>query len=232
MSQPQRPARVSEHAEACLRALASSGLGHRLSLGGAFGLAHYYEYRETHDVDAWWVEPVGLAERQRVVRTLEEALAGFGQVRTRSWGDVVSVELLIQEKTVFSFQIAHRSAELQAPVLGIWPGGIRVDSFEDLIAGKMAALVERGAPRDFRDIYSLCERGLVDVARCWELWHKRQQLAGEDPDRKRAVLAIRTHLARIEQARPLAGIAGEEQRKAAERLRKWFRSEFLHELPD
>jgi hypothetical protein len=167
MIEPRRPSQVSEYAQACLQALAVSGLGQRLSLGGAFGLAHYHEYRTTHDLDAWWVEPVTGEDRQAIVSLLEETVRTFGSVRTRAWGDVVSVELMLNQKTVFSFQIAQRSAELQTPITGLWPGGLRVDSLPDLIASKMNALVERGAPRDFRDIYALCWAGVVEIARCW-----------------------------------------------------------------
>ena len=67
----QRPKLVSEYAQACLETLAASGYGRLISLGGAFGLAHYFEYRPTHDVDAWWVEPVTSEERQQVIRTLQ-----------------------------------------------------------------------------------------------------------------------------------------------------------------
>lgn len=230
MIQPHRPAHLTEYAQICLDALASHSYGHRLSLGGAFGLSHYFEYRTTHDIDAWWVEPVTEEERRQVIRTLEEALRPFGQVRTRSWGDVASVELSQESKTVFSFQIARRSAQLQEPLPAPWPGGIKVDAFDDLVASKMAALVERGAPRDFRDIFTLCQRGWCDVNRCWSLWQERQTKAGEEADLRRAGLAIRTHLARIEQTRPLAGIADVEQRAVAKQLRQWFLEEFLHDL--
>ncbi len=232
MNQPVRPTQISEYARACLDGLAAGGLGQYLSLGGAFGLAHYYEYRSTHDVGAWWVEPVSSDERQRITHLLEEILRSYGQVRTRMWGDVVSVELSGQGKAVFSFQIAHRSAELQPPLPGPWPGGIRVDSFDDLVASKMTALVERGAPRDLRDIYMLCQSGRCDLVRCWRLWEERQRLANETADRKRAALAIRTHLARLEQARPLDQIADDEERSAAEKLRTWFVMGFLRDLSD
>src|SRR5881628_3982489 len=139
---PVLPKQVSDFARACLDTLSSSGIGGHLSLGGAFGLAHYLEYRETHDVDAWWIEPISPAQKERVARELEGALSRFGEVRRRSWGDVLSVELRQQGRTVFSFQIAGRSAQLRAPVPSPWPGGIFVDSFEDLVASKMVALVE------------------------------------------------------------------------------------------
>jgi len=215
-----------------LDALAAEGLGSSISLGGAFGLAHYLEYRPTRDVGAWWVEPVEREKRREIIETLEEALRASGEVRTRSWGDVVSVELRQEGRTVFSFQVARRSAELRPPLPSPWPGGIRLDSLEDLIAGKMAALVERGTPRDFRDIYTLCQRELASLTRCWELWEERQRMAKEDTDRRRAALAIRTHLARIEQVRPLSQIADPAERSAAERLRRWFIAEVLRDLPD
>ena len=228
MTQPRRPANLPEYAQECLDALARHSLGEKISLGGAFGLAHYFEYRTTHDVDAWWVEPVTGEVRQQIINALHHALQPFGQVRVRSWGDVVSVELSRENKTIFSFQIARRSAQLQEPVSGVWPGGIWLDAFDDLVASKMVALVERGAPRDFRDIYTLCQEGQCTVGQCWKLWRERQRLAGEDADLERAYLAVRTHLARIEQSRPLERIADLQQRSAAEKLREWFVEEFLH----
>lgn len=199
---PQRPRAVSRYAEACLTALAVADHGRFISLGGAFGLAHYFEYRETKDVDAWWTESVTSVQRTATIVALEEALRPFGQVRTRSWGDVVSVELEAGGSTVFS----------------------------DLVASKMVALVERGAPRDFLDIYMLCTQGKCSVLECWNWWETRQRLANDNLDRKRAALAIRTHLARLEQVRPLAAIVDMSQREAGQALRVWFDREFLYEL--
>jgi hypothetical protein len=229
---PQRPTQIAEPALACLDAIAASGLGERISLGGAFGLAHYFEYRPTHDVDAWWREPVTAEERHKIIRALEEALRRFGPVRTRVWGDVMSVELREGQKTVFSFQIARRSAELQTPVMDVWPGNIGLDSFDDLLASKMTALIERGAPRDFRDIYALCQYGCCDLAQCWQVWETRQRLASLDAGRERATLAICAHLARFAQARPLASIARADERAAAEKLRAWFKTEFVCGFPN
>jgi hypothetical protein len=36
---------MPDYAEACLQALASQELGDKISLGGAFGLLHYLDYR-------------------------------------------------------------------------------------------------------------------------------------------------------------------------------------------
>jgi hypothetical protein len=45
--QPRRPTHLPEYAEVCLQALADQELGSRISLGGAFGLLHYLDYRPT-----------------------------------------------------------------------------------------------------------------------------------------------------------------------------------------
>jgi len=227
---PRRPEHPPEYAQVCLLALAEHGLGSRISLGGAFGLMHYFEYRSTHDVDAWWTPDSTSAEQGEVVAVLEEALEAFGPVRTRSWGDVVSIELQPAGKQLFSFQIARRSAQLEPSIPSPWEG-ILLDSFDDLVASKMLALVERGAPRDFLDIYNLCDERVATPSHCWQLWLRRQALAGSDTDSARARLAIMTHLARIEQHRPLAQIIDDSQRDEAEQVRRWFKEEFVHVLP-
>jgi hypothetical protein len=221
---------MSEYAEACLLALSAQGIGREISLGGAFGLAHYYEYRLTHDVDAWWMPEATAEERQQVVQAIEDALRPFGLVHVRTWGDVVSVELRQEKRTVFSFQVAHRSAQLSPPQLAPWTD-VWLDSFSDLVASKMVALVERGAPRDFRDIYTLCQAGVTTPEQCWTLWRQRQQLASSDTNAARARLAVQTHLARIALHRPLNQIADPAERAAAKQVRTWF-EEFLNVLMD
>lgn len=89
--------------------------------------------------------------------------------------------------------------------------------------------MEQGAPRDFRDIYTLCQRGLATSKECWSLW-RRQEAARSDTDFRRARLAVETHLSRIAQHRPLEMIPDPQARAEAERLRGWFRTEFLDAL--
>lgn len=228
---PSRPQFTSVYAQASLDALSSARVGRWISLGGAFGLAHYDEYRVTKDVDAWWMEGASPRERDAVTAVIEEALGRFGAVRTRRWGEVVSIELRIEEKVVFAFQIAQRSARLAQPTSSAWPG-VNLDAFDDLVASKMVALVERGAPRDLLDIFTVCRHQHCTKDRCWQLWHDRQHLAGEDFDRRRAELAIRSHLARVEQARPIDRIDDPKARADAERVRRWFVEEFLGDVHD
>ena len=222
----QRPSNIPKHADLCLKAISETGLSDRISLGGAFGLLHYLDYRPTYDVDAWWVMSATAEEQRLVVAVVKQALAPFGQVRVRAWGDVVSIELVEGKNKVFSFQIAHRSAQLQPSTPLPWANSL-LDSFDDLIASKMVALVERGAPRDFRDIYATCRAGLTTPSQCWALWRQRQILSDSDTDATRAKLALQIHLERITLLRPLAQIANLEERSAAEHLRHWFAEEFV-----
>jgi hypothetical protein len=227
--QPRRPSHLPNYAAACLQALAERGLGEKVSLGGALGLLHYLDYRPTHDVDAWWDASATAEDQRQVIHLIEMTLAPFGQVNCRAWGDVASVELSREGETIFSFQIAHRSAQLEPSTLAPWTN-VLLDSFADLVASKMWALVERGAPRDFRDIHSLCKAGLTTPHQCWDLWRRRQQLAGSDTDSARARLAVETHLARIAQHRPLVQIADPRRRAEAEEVRRWFLEELLNVL--
>ena len=183
--QPRQPSHLSPYVRACLDALVKANLADRISLGGDFGLFHYFDYRPSHDVDTWWSESLTEGQKEAVVKVLERTLSNFGSVRVRAWGDVVSVELSQQDKTVFSFQIAARTTRLEEPVSAGWID-VPLDSLADPVASKMIALVERGAPRDFLDVYTLCQAGLLSIDECWALWRKRQTLSGSDADVARA----------------------------------------------
>lgn len=224
--QPQRPTHLPDYSEACLQALVVHDLADKISLGGALGLLHYLDYRPTHDVDAWWSMAATADDQKRVIEVIETALRAFGSIKTRSWGDVVSIELQREGKTVFSFEIARRSAQLEASAPAPWTP-VLLDSFADLVASKLVALVERGAPRDFRDVYAICHAGLISPRECWQLWRRRQAAAGSDADTERAKLAVETHLARIIQHRREEQIADLQQRTEAEQVRAWFTGDFL-----
>ncbi|MEE8587231.1 MAG: nucleotidyl transferase AbiEii/AbiGii toxin family protein, partial [Acidobacteriota bacterium] len=187
--EPRRPEHLDEIAQLCLQAVAQAGLGHLISVGGAVGLLHYLDHRPTHDVDAWWSSQTSADDRERLVGVLEKALSPLGEVRQQSWGDVLSIDLQREGKTVFNFQIARRSAQLRPTSAAPWVE-VQLDSLDDLLASKMVALVERGAPRDFRDIYAACQADVSTAEKCWQLWRRRQELSGSDTDLHRARLAV------------------------------------------
>lgn len=136
---PQQPSPLSPYARACLDALVNANLADRISLGGGLELFHYLDYRPTHDVDAWWSESLTEEQKQAVLRSLETTLSTFGNVRVRSWGDMHSIELSQDGKTVFSFQIARHSVRLEDPVSAGWID-VPLDSLVDLVASKIGRL--------------------------------------------------------------------------------------------
>jgi hypothetical protein len=224
--QPERPREVDPVADACLRALAQHPAGAKISIGGGFGLAHYHEFRPTHDVDAWWEAAASESDKNAVMQIIQRTLEEHGDVFERRHGDVISIELRRQGKTVFAFQIAARSALLQPTAESPWPP-VRLDSLPDLIASKMTALIERGAPRDFVDIREVCRMSLATPQDCWTLWDEREKARGVGaPDRTAAAEAVLLHLSRIERTRPLANIKMPADRERAQELRNWFKHEF------
>ncbi len=210
-----------------MKALASAGLGQVISIGGAFGLLNYLDQRPTHDVVAWWSAGATAAQRPQAVELISKVLADLGDMSIREWGDVCSLELRRIGRTVFSFQIADRPLQLEKSVSAQWTD-VQFDSLDDLIASKMVALVERGAPRDFLDIFAVCETKAATPQVCWQLWRERQARSGGSTSRSRATLAITTSLSRIEMRRPLPSIANQQKRSEAERTRNWFKKKFIN----
>jgi hypothetical protein len=97
-----------------------------------------------------------------------------------------------------------------------------IETLHDNVASKMTALVERGAPRDLRDIHELCTRGLISADECWSLYTRK------NPDQNRSVGADKVlfSLERLELQRPLEAISDASSRQRAARLRAWYREVF------
>ena len=132
----------------------------------------------------------------------------------------------INPKIVIYFQIARRSAIIKQPIESPWHP-VTLDAFDDLVASKMTALIDRGAPRDFVDIYEICNKELVTISRCWKLWQEREIKRGiSDPDQQTGCEAVLLHLSRIERSRPIEKIVDSDQRDQANKVRMWYKKEF------
>lgn len=220
------PNSLNKFSKVCLEALKNSRFGQFITLGGAVGLALYHEFRLTKDVDAWWVPEATENDKQAVVNLLKSILETIGDVTIRRFGDVVSLDLRRDRKVVFNFQIANRSALLKLPVKSPWYP-VTLDSFEDLIASKMTALIERGAPRDFIDIYEMCKQEYISISKCWELWQARELKRNvTTPDPQIGCEALLLHLSRIERIRPLDTIGDINKKNQAKKVRDWFKYDF------
>lgn len=219
---PTPPSSLGTYAREVLEYLAGHEAAAEIVIGGGIALAHYLDYRDTFDLDAWWaVSPTAPANA-----LLDEAMQSVAQrhglaCAHRSWGETVSLELIDGARKVFSLQIAPRDRYLDKTLLAAWPP-VRIESLRDNVASKMTALVERGAPRDLRDIHELCRRGLVSAAQCWELYEQK------NPGRaaRDAAAKVLHSLERLEIQRPLNSILDEEQRREAAAVRRWYRDVF------
>jgi len=215
---PKPPGNLHPLARELLESLAGHAEGAEIVIGGGVALSHYLEYRPTVDLDAWWRgEP-----RADVVAFLESAMQalaarhGFGYHR-RSWGETESLELLQDTQKVFSFQISRRTLALDEAIPSHWKP-VCLETLRDNVASKMTALVQRGAPRDFLDIYHLCTRDVISMAECWKAFTEKNRGLTVD-EAKRKIIARMTM---IEASRPLESIQPGEARDQAARVREWY----------
>lgn len=217
---PQRPETLHPFAAEILSALAADPASSEIVLGGYFALKHYLDYRQTHDIDAWWRS--GIAEAG--VQAIQKAMNQFAQTKglscnKKTFGDTLSFELAEGTKKVFSFQISTRSVELDRPLPSPWPP-IQIETLADNLGAKMNALVNRGSPRDFTDIAKAVEAGLATVEECWTLWQRKNPSETVSSGKQRA----RLHLELLERRRPLESIQEPADRAAAAIIREWFKT--------
>lgn len=219
--QPIPPPDLNALAAEVLVRLRGQPAAEHLIIGGGVALQHYCPHRPTVDLDGWWRDRAR-HETEVLLETVLRSMAqehGFGY-RRRAFGDTQSYELVQGGTKVFTVQIALRSVALDAPLPSAWrPVGI--ESFRDNVGAKMNALVGRGAPRDFTDIYEVCQRGLASPADCWSFWQQKN-LGQEVAAAKARVLH---HLDQIAARRPLASLTEPGERERTERLRGWVQRE-------
>jgi hypothetical protein len=218
--QPRVPGNLTPFARGLLEALQGRPEAAAFVLGGGVALSHYAEYRTTHDVDAWWAAAPDEAAWQTARTAMQRLAAEAGaEVLERGWGETRSCELKRGTRKLFSFQASIRTIGLDAPRPSAW-APLRLETFRDNLAGKMNALVGRGAPRDFVDVAEVCGRGLVTPADCWELW----QLKNPGRPRLEAVADVLRHLNGIELRRPLDRLPATERDRAAA-VRRFIREQ-------
>ena len=215
---PKPPGNLHPLSRELLERLAGHAEAAEIVIGGCVALAHYLEYRPTVDLDAWWHE----GPRADVVALLEAAMQAIASrhgfdYRRRSWGETESLELLQDGQKQFSFQISRRTLALEKAMPSQWKP-VQIETLRDNVASKMTALVQRGAPRDFLDIYQICTRNVLSMADCWHAFMQKGLGIGIN-EAKRKIIA---RLAMIEASRPLETIEPAESREQAARVREWY----------
>ena len=218
---PTVPSALHPLAAEILKELAGKPESRFIILGGGVALQHYCLFRDTTDIDAWW-ENGAVASAEQVIHDAMSQVAARHNCNliVRRWGETQSYEFRQGSKKIFSFQISLRTIALEPAVTSSWPP-IQLETFRDNLASKMNALVNRGAPRDFIDIYEVCKRELATVQFCWQAWADKN--AGLSLEEARAnVLRL---LEQLESRRPLAGIGDRLERERAQTVRNWVRHE-------
>lgn len=224
---PHQPDNLHPLSRELLENLAGHAEAAEIVIGGGVALSHYLQYRETVDLDAWWrAEP-----RADALALLERAMQAIASrhgfdYRRRSWGETDSLELLQGNRKQFSFQISRRTLALDNAIPSAWQP-VWIETLRDNVASKMTALVQRGAPRDFLDIYQLCTRNVVSMAECWT-WFMEKNPGVTVDEAKRKIIA---RLAMIETTRPLETIAGDAAREQSARVRDWYHCVFATTTP-
>jgi len=228
---PTKPRHLDPLAVELLEGIATCPSASSIVLGGYFALKHYHDYRVSHDVDAWWSESANEQQREETRRAVHAVLTESAARRglslcVRRFGDTEAWELRGGGSTVFSFQISARTLQLEPPLPSPWLP-LQIETLADNLGAKMNALAQRGAPRDFLDIYELVRAGLVTAADCWGLWQRKNP----DLTLLAARAEVRRHLEALEKRRPLTGILDAGERDRAAQVRAWFRDFFLASAP-
>ena len=222
-----KPTTLPEIAEELLTSLAKQPLSTEIVLGGGIALKHYADFRPTQDIDAWWrmdFNPEAVGQFAIAVQDVGER-HGFTLLHRR-FGVTDSLELRSDEsgQTEFSFQIVVRDVHLDEPRESPWHP-LLIETLRENIGSKMNALVNRGAPRDFIDIFEIVNRKFLTVQACWNLWRAKNP----NGNISQAQADVVTSLLRIEQRRPLDQMP-QSERIQAMLVRDWFKSEFAVSL--
>ena len=222
--EPRVPSNLNPFARELLEMLRGQPAARHIILGGGVALSHYHEYRETVDVDAWWVQVANESESEQTVTLLRTAMRSLGEREScdyseRTWGDTLSLELRRGSRKIFSFQISKRDVELEPPRPAEW-SPVQIEAFRDNLGAKMNALVERGAPRDFVDIATLCLAGIVTVEECWTAWRDK----GSRRDSEEAQFIVLRSLTDLEVRRPIERFNEPAAKQRAIAVRQFIRS--------
>jgi hypothetical protein len=223
--QPTPPPEINALAAEVLERLKGQPGAEHIIIGGGVALQHYCPHRSTVDLDGWWRDRARHETELLLEQVLQSVARQHGWTyRRRAFGDTQSFDLVQEDRKVFTAKITLRSVPLDQPLLSVW-APVWIETFRDNLGAKMNALVGRGAPRDFTDVFEVCHRGLASVSDCWTLW--QQKNPGQDL--REAKSRALHHLEQIAARRPLQGIADAVERDRTSRLRAWVRADLCAE---
>jgi hypothetical protein len=228
---PKVPTNLDPIVAAVLAKLGSSPEAAYVIIGGGVALNCYIEPRATMDVDAWWSQHSSAQQREATVARIKNIVREIAADRpnmhlvedTRAASEMRGIELEQNGKTIFSFQVAPRSLELEAPVVTESPfAPIPIETLTENVGAKMSALVSRGAPRDFNDIVRVSKVAEILPSELWNIYQRKNPTA----DVTLAKAQVAQKLAAIELRRPLEKMQSEERVTTAA-VRDWLKKELI-----
>ena len=225
---PRVPSNLNPYCREVLEQLSHDPRSQSIIIGGGVALNHYIEHRTTVDFDGWWKTHEDPNALKAIQAVLEKIANRDGlTVSKRAWGDVASLELKTPDgHKLFSVQMAVRSKSLQQPIDSPWEG-IKIETLHDNIASKMVALVNRSAPRDFMDIYTLCSRKAITEKECWQLYLSKTEATQEDLHAAKTRVAVK--MQDLTKRRPLHSISDLKERSQADLVRQWVHTKLCQD---
>ncbi|MEK7122327.1 MAG: nucleotidyl transferase AbiEii/AbiGii toxin family protein [Patescibacteria group bacterium] len=219
------PFQLTHEQQVILQTLASSPLRERLYWTGGTALAYFYlHHRQSYDVDLFSDTPLTLDELAPFVRKIADALSTPTVEQKR-----------IHDRYEFIF-----SGEREMRLDCVWYNfpslrerktweGIRADSFEDLVANKLMALVERREGKDVFDIYTLLKKNLITIPNIIDLAQKKFGLrVTEETVWADGLLACN----KLKNIQPLLLGSGDDQERQAEEVCIFFKDHAAKRMRD
>lgn len=201
---------LTEHQQTVLELVAKEERLHGFYLSGGTALAAFYlKHRYSDDLDFFTQEMPDVLFLRTFAKTIRNTIAA----------DNVQFEHLY-DRNIFTFtqkkeEIKIEFTKYPFPQLESLSeqNGVKVDSFRDIAANKLAALLDRFDPKDFADLYFILQKTTLKA-----VWHDTEQKFGMNID----PVFLGSELAKV---RRIEGLPRMVKSLNKEELREFFTEE-------
>jgi predicted nucleotidyltransferase component of viral defense system len=140
-----------------LKAIGSSSLGeHFYFTGGTALSAFYLRHRYSEDLDFFTADPTAVTRAAPVLEEIAQNLDA--QVSfTRMLGSFLECFFLDEQGEEIKIDFAQESPYRLQPTVLDNTYGIHIDNVIDIACNKLSALFDRAEPKDFVDVYFICQ---------------------------------------------------------------------------
>lgn len=140
-----------------LTAFGQTPIAHSFYLTGGTALAAFYlHHRYSVDLDFFTADPTALSQVSSAMIAVAKQI-GAEVTFTRTLGTFLECFLRRQDNERVEMDFAQDTPYRLAPVEQNAVYNIQVDNLTDVAANKLSALFDRAEPKDFVDVYFLCQ---------------------------------------------------------------------------